>query len=112
MKIKTIATAVILSFAAIGAAQAQTPRGDSDNQPFQGTYGQGQASVSRAQVLAELDQARSAGLTGNADIDNAPFAAQQDSGVTRAQVAADIDHANSSTDIAFGDIDNQPFQGA
>ncbi|ARP82363.1 hypothetical protein CAL26_16775 [Bordetella genomosp. 9] len=114
MKIKTIATAVILSFAAIGAAQARTPRGDTDNQPFQGTYGQDQASASRAQVLAELEQARSAGLTGNnGDIDNAPFVAQQDSGVTRAQVAAAaVDHAGSSTDIAFGDIDNQPFQGA
>ncbi|OZI61213.1 DUF4148 domain-containing protein [Bordetella genomosp. 11] len=112
MKIKTIATALILSFAAIGAAQAQTPRGDSDNQPFQGTYGQDQASASRSQVLADLAQARAAGLTGNSDPDNAPFVAQQDSGVTRAQVAAGVDHRSSATDIAFGDIDNQPFQGA
>lgn len=113
MKVKTIATAFVLSFAAIGAAQAQTPRGDSDNQPFQGVYGQDQASASRSQVLAELEQARAAGLTGNnGDIDNVPFAAQQDSGVTRAQVAANVDHRNSTTDIAFGDIDNQPFQGA
>lgn len=113
MKVKTIATALILSFAAIGAAQARTPRGDSDNQPFQGTYGQDQASASRSQVLAELQQARAAGLTGNnGDIDNAPFTAQADTGVTRAQVAANVDHRNSATDIAFGDIDNQPFQGA
>jgi hypothetical protein len=112
MQVKTIATALILSFAAIGAAQAQTPRGDSDNQPFQGVYGQADGGASRAQVLAELQQARAAGLTGNnGDIDNAPFAAQNDSGVTRAQVVAKIDHANTPTDIAFGDIDNQPFQG-
>lgn len=114
MKVKTIATALILSFAAIGAAQAgQTPRGDSDNQPFQGVYGQDQASASRDQVVAELQQARAAGLAGNnGDIDNAPFAAQNDSGVTRAQVASNIGHANTATDIAFGDTDNQPFEGA
>jgi hypothetical protein len=113
MKAKTIATALILSFAAIGAAQAGTPRGDSDNQPFQGVYGQDTSSASRDQVAAELQQARAAGLAGNnGDIDNAPFTAQDDSAVTRAQVTAGIDHADSATDIAFGDIDNQPFQGA
>ncbi len=41
---KTIATALILSFALIGAAQA-TPRGDSDNEPFQGVAGSGQYPV-------------------------------------------------------------------
>ncbi|WP_157664437.1 DUF4148 domain-containing protein [Bordetella genomosp. 9] len=111
MQAKTIATALILSFAAIGAAQAGTPRGDTDNEPFQGVYGQNESSASRDQVLADLQQARAAGLTGNGDIDNAPFAAAADSGVTRAQVAAEASQANSSTGIAFGDIDNQPFQG-
>jgi hypothetical protein len=115
MKAKTIATALILTFAAVGAAQAQTPRGDTDNEPFQGVYGQdSHSSVTRDQVVAELQQARAAGLSGrNGDIDNAPFAAvNDDGGVTRAQVAAGIDHADTATDIAFGDIDNQPFQGA
>ncbi|CAM3343509.1 DUF4148 domain-containing protein [Bordetella sputigena] len=111
MKAKTIVSALILSFAAIGAAQAATPRGDSDNTPFQGVYGQQASSASRDQVVAELQQARAAGLTGNADNDNAPFVAQADSGVTRAQVVADIDSGNTATSIAFGDPNNQPFQG-
>ncbi|ANN75735.1 DUF4148 domain-containing protein [Bordetella flabilis] len=111
MNAKNIATALILSFAAIGAAQAATPRGDSDNVPFQGVYGQADTGASRDQVIAELQQARAAGLTGNADIDNQPFVAQADSGVTRAQVAAGIDQSNGGIDIAFGDIDNLPFQG-
>jgi hypothetical protein len=111
MNAKNIATALILSFAAIGAAQAGTPRGDSDNTPFQGVYGQADTGASRAQVIAELQQARTAGLTGNQDIDNQPFVAQADSGVTRAQVAAGIDQSNGGIDIAFGDIDNLPFQG-
>ncbi len=109
MKAKTIVSALILSFAAIGAAQAANS--EPNNVPFQGVYGQAANSESRAQVLAELQQARAAGLTGNADIDNAPFTAQADSGVTRAQVVADIDSGNTATSIAFGDLNNQPFQG-
>jgi hypothetical protein len=111
MKTASIATAFILSFAAIGAAQAGTPRGDSDNVPFQGVYGQANTGLSRAQVVAELQQARAAGQTGNQDIDNQPFVAQADSGVSRAQVEAGIDHSGTGHDIAFGDPDNQPFQG-
>jgi hypothetical protein len=112
MNAKSIATALVLSFAAIGAAQAGTPRGDSDNVPFQGVYGQADTGLSRDQVVAELQQARAAGQVGNADPDNQPFVAQADTGVTRAQVASGIDHSdNNGADIAFGDIDNQPFQG-
>jgi hypothetical protein len=103
MNAKTIVSAVILSFAAIGAAQAATPRGDIDNQPFQGVYGQADNGASRAQVVAELQQARAAGLTANAESDNAPFTAEADTGLTRAQVALGSD---------FGDTDNQPFEGA
>jgi hypothetical protein len=101
MKAKTIVSALILSFAAIGAAQAANS--EPNNVPFQGVYGQADNGVSRAQVVAELQQARVAGLTGNADSDNAVFTAQADSGVTRAQVALGSD---------FGDTNNQPFQGA
>ncbi|OZI66183.1 DUF4148 domain-containing protein [Bordetella genomosp. 11] len=110
MQAKTIVSALILSFAAIGAAQAANS--EPDNVPFQGVYGQAANSVSRSQVLADLAQAREAGLTANADSDNAPFVAQADSGVTRAQVAAGIDHADTATSIAFGDTNNQPFEGA
>ncbi|ANN64953.1 DUF4148 domain-containing protein [Bordetella bronchialis] len=101
MKAKTIVSAVILSFAAIGAAQAANS--EPNNVPFQGVYGQTADSVSRAQVVADLQQARAAGLTGNADTNNAPFTAQADSGVSRAQIALGSD---------FGDSNNEPFQGA
>ncbi|ARP84819.1 DUF4148 domain-containing protein [Bordetella genomosp. 9] len=111
MKAKTIATALILSFAAIGAAQAGTPRGDIDNTPFQGVYGQDDNGVSRAQVVAELQQARAAGLTGNSEPDNTPFTAQADNGVSRAQVAAEVQAGNGSSHVAFGDPDNAPFEG-
>ncbi|ARP79775.1 hypothetical protein CAL12_02330 [Bordetella genomosp. 8] len=107
MNAKTIVSAFVLSFAAIGAAQAATPRGDSDNTPFQGVYGQQASSVSRDQVVAQLEQARAAGLTANADSDNAPFTAQADV----ASVPAVAQGGGVHADLAFGDIDNQPFQG-
>lgn len=105
MNAKTIASALILSFAAIGAAQAANS--EPNNVPFQGVYGQADTGASRAQVIAELQQARAAGLTGNGDVDNAPFLSQADSGVSRAQVASGI----VQNDLAFGDLNNQPFQG-
>lgn len=73
-EMKILASAVVVSLAMIaGAAQAATPRGDSDNVPFQGTYGQADEGVSRAQVQAELEQAKANGLSTIGDIDNAAF---------------------------------------
>jgi hypothetical protein len=105
MKTKLIVATLISTFALIGAAQA-TPRGDTDNTPFQGVYNQADStSASRAQVQAELQQARANGLIGIGDADNAPFLSMVDSGVSRAQVAA---QANANT---FGDTNNAPFEG-
>ncbi|ALM85475.1 DUF4148 domain-containing protein [Bordetella sp. N] len=106
---KTIATSLIVSFALIGAAQAATPRGDVDNVPFQGTYGQADSSTSRAQIQAELEQAKTQGIVAFGDIDNAPFAAQAESNVSRAQVADEAAKTPGAT--AFGDLNNVPFQG-
>jgi hypothetical protein len=106
---KTIATSLIVSFALIGAAQAGTPRGDSDNVPFQGSYNQVDSSTSRAQIQAELQQAKNEGLVARGDLNNVPFAAQADSSVSRAQVAADVSATPGAT--AFGDTNNVPFQG-
>lgn len=111
MTTKIIATSLILSFALIGGAQAATQRGDSDNVPFQGVYGQVDGSAaSRVQIQAELQQAKSAGQVAFGDINNVPFTAQADSSVTRGQVAADVGREPGS--VAFGDINNTPFQGA
>jgi hypothetical protein len=108
MKIQTIVSSVALSLALVAGAQAGTPRGDTDNVPFQGVYGQvDNGAASRDQVVAELQQARAAGLTGNGDVDNVPFTAQAQSPSVPATVAA----GNAHADVAFGDIDNQPFQG-
>jgi hypothetical protein len=105
MTIKTITTAVVLSLGLIGAAQAGTPRGDTDNTPFQGVYGQvDNAALTRAQVQAQLGQARAAGQVAVSESDNAPFTAQAEGTVSNAQVAVENDQD-------FGDSDNVPFQG-
>lgn len=111
MRIQAIATSAALVLALVGIAHAGTPRGDSDNVPFQGVYGQSDsASATRAQVQAELEQAKSAGLVARGDLDNVPFTAQADDGVARAQVAAEVAQHPGAT--AFGDPNNTPFQGA
>ncbi|ALM82313.1 hypothetical protein [Bordetella sp. N] len=73
---KTLVTSLILSFALIGAAQA-TPRGDSDNEPFQGSGDQSQAmpdqsapqALNSVQQLPQDQQSQVA----MGDPDNAPF---------------------------------------
>jgi uncharacterized protein with FMN-binding domain len=106
MKTKLIIASLIASFAVIGAAQA-SPNSEPDNTPFQGVYAQKDGGVTRAQVVAELQQARANGLTALGESDNAPFVAQADNGVSRAQVASEV----SKPAVAFGDTDNVPFQG-
>lgn len=106
---KNIATALIASFALMGAAQAATPNGDPNNTPFQGVYSlQDVNGISRSQVQAELQAARTAGLTATGDIDNTPFAATADSGVTRDAVST---QARESGAMAFGEPNNTPFEG-
>ncbi|MFC4279094.1 DUF4148 domain-containing protein [Achromobacter aloeverae] len=71
---KILASAVAVSLALIaGAAHAGTPIGDVDNVPFEGVYGQADEGASRAQVQAELEQAKAAGIDMKGDIDNAVF---------------------------------------
>ncbi|MFC4274876.1 DUF4148 domain-containing protein [Achromobacter aloeverae] len=105
-----IATAT-LSFALLGAAHAGPAGfGDLNNQPFQGVYGASEGrSLTRAEVVQQLQQAKAAGYQTVAELDAAPFQAAPDSNVTREQVARQVDAAPGAT--AFGDPDNQPFQG-
>jgi hypothetical protein len=109
MKTLTVVSSLALSFALVAGAQAQTPRGDIDNTPFQGVYGQTDNSTSRAQVVAELQQARAAGLTGNYEPDNAPFTAQADTPSVPAATASNSNDPYAA--LNFGDYDNLPFQG-
>jgi hypothetical protein len=105
MKAKTIVSALILSLAGIGAAQAQLT-------PFQGVYGKQSGNVSRDQVIQEMQAARAAGQMGNEDVDNQPFTPRNESSASQAGIAATADNDPSGlASVKFGDIDNVPFQG-
>ncbi|ALM83873.1 DUF4148 domain-containing protein [Bordetella sp. N] len=111
MKTRTLSLGVAaLSFALMGAAHAGPAGfGDLNNQPFQGVYGAAEGhSLTRAEVVQQLQQAKAAGYQTVAELDAAPFQAASESNVSRAQVAQD-NSAPGAT--AFGDYDNQPFQG-
>lgn len=106
MKVKTIVSALILSAAAVGVAQAQTT-------PFQGVYGKQYSTMTRDQVMQEYHAARAAGQTGNGDMDNQPFTPQKESSAGQSSVAANSNEHDYSgmAHLKFGDTDNMPFQG-
>jgi hypothetical protein len=104
MKARILASALVLSFAAIGGAQAQLT-------PFQGVYGKQYSDVTRAQVIQEMHAAKAAGLTGNEDMDNQPFVPQKETGADQSAPAAQAATPNKLGAMKFGDIDNMPFQG-
>jgi hypothetical protein len=106
MKTKLIIASLVSTFALIGAAQA-SPNSEPNNAPFEGVYAQNDSGASRVQVVADLAQARAAGVVLFGESDNAPYTAQADTGPTRAQVTAEI----ASPALAFGDTNNVPFQG-
>lgn len=100
-----------LSFALLGAAHAgPAGLGDPNNQPFQGVYGASEGrTLTRAEVVQQLQQAKAAGYQTVAELDATPYQAAPDSNVTRAQVAQQVNAIPGAT--AFGDPNNQPFQG-
>jgi hypothetical protein len=114
MKVKSVIAFVVLSFTSIAGGQAAGTWDMSSTVPFKGAYGQVESSPSRAQVQAELRQARAAGLVRNGDIDNVPFDGiygQDSPSVGRAHVQAELLQARGAGPAGNGDIDNQPFHG-
>ncbi|WP_144630618.1 DUF4148 domain-containing protein [Bordetella genomosp. 13] len=77
--------------------------------PFQGVYGQQeQGAKTRAQVLAELADARANGLTFQAESDGPAFAGQAASStVSRAQVRQELAEARNAGQVSFGELDYQ-----
>lgn len=95
---KTIASVLLISASLAGtAAYAQEPSGELDYPP---TITQ-TSQLTRAQVVAELQQARAAGLVTFGEIDE-PATQVATSTVTRAQVHAEAVQANAQGPVAFG----------
>jgi len=95
---KTIASLLLISASLAGtAAYAAEPSGELDYPP---TIVQ-TSQLSRAQVIAELQQARADGQVIFGDIDE-PATQVADSTVTRAEVHAEAVQANAHGPVAFG----------
>jgi hypothetical protein len=71
---KTLATALMMSLAALSAgAYAASPNIEPNNVPFQGVYGTPYEGPTRAQVQAELAAAKAAGQMAEVEPNNVPF---------------------------------------
>ncbi|CAM3948907.1 DUF4148 domain-containing protein [Bordetella tumulicola] len=96
---KTLASLVLISASLVGtAAYAQEPSGELDYPPEVVQT----SSLTRAQVIAELQAAKAAGQVTFGDIDE-PATQTASSTVTRAQVHAEAVEANQSPNgsVAF-----------
>ena len=71
---KTLATALMLSLAALSAGAYASQNIEPNNVPFQGVYGAPQSGKTRADVQAELAAAKAAGLVSNVEPNDMPFA--------------------------------------
>lgn len=114
MTFKTIISCVVLSFAGAGGVQAAGTWSMSSTMPFNGVYGRIEPSPSRAQVQAELQEARAAGLASNGDLDNVPFDGiygKEGRSNSRVKIQEELLQARAAGLMGNGDIDNQPFHG-
>ncbi|MCH2000172.1 DUF4148 domain-containing protein, partial [Achromobacter xylosoxidans] len=69
---KTLASALLMSLAALSAGAYASQNIEPNNVPFQGVYGAPQSGVTRAQVEAELASAKAAGLVSNVEPNDLP----------------------------------------
>ncbi|ARP93909.1 DUF4148 domain-containing protein [Bordetella genomosp. 13] len=113
---KTLTAALMMSATLLTAGAQAADNFEPNNTPFQGVYGQDDSSAaSRAQVQAELSQARSQGLTSNVEPNNQPYqgvyASAESIGKTRAQVKAELADAKARGLVSNVEPNDVPFQG-
>ncbi|CAB3919096.1 hypothetical protein LMG3328_05248 [Achromobacter ruhlandii] len=70
---KTLASALLLSLAALSAGAYAGQNIEPNNVPFQGVYGTPYEGPTRAQVQAELAAAKAAGQVSNVEPNDLPF---------------------------------------
>lgn len=100
---KTLISALILSAAFVGAAQA----GELDWPPAQ----ENTSSLTRAQVQAELQAARQAGQITYGEEEYPVSAYAEASTVSRAQVRAELDQARAQGLLTYGEEAYPPVAG-
>ncbi|CAM4081584.1 DUF4148 domain-containing protein [Bordetella muralis] len=103
---KTLTSALLVSMSLLSAgAYAASPNIEPNNVPFQGVYGQVDANApTRAQVVADLAQAKAAGLVTYGEQEY-PVAIANHSNKNRDQVVAELAQAKANGEYSFGDLD-------
>ena len=107
---KTLTSALLVSMSLLSAgAYAASPNIEPNNVPFQGVYGRVDPNApTRAQVAAELAQAKAAGLVTFGEEDYPPTQAAPTAGKTREQVRAELAEAKATGQYTFGELDYPP----
>ena len=111
---KTLATALMLSLAALSAGAYASQNIEPNNVPFQGVYGTPYEGPTRDQVQAELAAAKAAGLVTNVEPNNVPFQGvygAPQSGKTRADVQAELAAAKAAGLVSNVEPNDMPFAG-
>ncbi len=103
---KTLASAVLVSLAALSAGAYASQNIEPNNIPFQGVYSQSDSSATRAQVAADLQQAKAGGQYTFGELDYPPVQASAVS-LSRGQVKAELAQAKASGQYSFGELDYQ-----
>ena len=103
---KTLTSALLVSMSLLSAgAYAASPNIEPNNVPFQGVYGQVDANApTRAQVVADLAQAKAAGLVTYGEQEY-PVEVAFHSDKSRDQVVAELAQAKANGEYSFGDLD-------
>jgi len=103
---KTLTSALLVSMSLLSAgAYAASPNIEPNNVPFQGVYGQvDQNAPTRAQVVADLAQAKAAGLVTYGE-EEYPVETASNSNKSRDQVVAELAQAKANGEYSFGELD-------
>ena len=96
---KTIVSALMISLSLVaGAAQA--------------AHADAPSSKTRAQVITELQEARTQGLLSRGELDYPPAALQPSSSMSRQEVQAELAAARKAGTLSRGDLDYPPETAA
>lgn len=103
---KTLTSALLVSMSLLSAsAFAASPNIEPNDMPFQGVYGQAdQDAPARAQVVADLAQAKANGLVTYGEEDY-PAQIASHSTKSRAQVVAELAQAKQAGLVTYGEED-------
>ncbi|OZI70714.1 DUF4148 domain-containing protein [Bordetella genomosp. 12] len=101
---KTLTSAVLVSLAVLSTGAYASQNIEPNDVPFQGVYSQADSATTRAQVAADLQQAKASGQYTFGELDYPAVQASAPS-LTRAQVKAELAQAKTNGQYSFGELD-------